>query len=65
MKQIKLFDPAIGNNEQKVMNKILKSGFWASGSGTGYVQKFEEVRIERNTVKPCGLVRNPTTSYIK
>jgi perosamine synthetase len=42
MKQIKLFDPAIGNNEQKVMNKILKSGFWASGSGTGYVQKFEE-----------------------
>jgi dTDP-4-amino-4,6-dideoxygalactose transaminase len=24
------------------MNKILKSGFWASGSGTGYVQKFEE-----------------------
>ncbi|RZD47327.1 MAG: glutamine--scyllo-inositol aminotransferase [Thaumarchaeota archaeon] len=42
MRQIKLFDPAIGNNEKKVMNKILKSGFWASGSGTGYVQKFEE-----------------------
>ena len=42
MKQIKLFDPAIGNNEKKVVNKILKSGFWASGSGSGYVQKFEQ-----------------------
>jgi dTDP-4-amino-4,6-dideoxygalactose transaminase len=42
MRQIKLFDPAIGNNEKKIVNKILKSGFWASGSGTGYVQKFEE-----------------------
>ena len=41
-KQIKLFDPIIGNNELNILNKTLKSKFWADGSGSNQVQKFEE-----------------------
>ena len=40
-KKIKLFDPSIGQEEQEKISVVLKSGFWASGSGTGNVLKFE------------------------
>jgi perosamine synthetase len=38
---IKLFSPAIDDSEIKSVIQTLKSGFWASGAGTGNVQKFE------------------------
>ena len=41
-KKIKLFDPSIGNKEQQVTQQVLKSHFWASGAGIGYVKKFED-----------------------
>ena len=41
MKKIKLFDPSIGNEEKFLVNKVLDSKFWASGSGNGYVSEFE------------------------
>ncbi len=41
MKKIKLFDPVFDQNEIKAVIKTLKSGFWASGSGSGNVLKFE------------------------
>ena len=41
MKGIKLFDPVIGENEIKKVVKTLKSGFWASGAGSGQVHEFE------------------------
>jgi len=40
-KQIKLFDPIIGK-EEEVIKKVLQSHFWASGAGIGYVSKFEQ-----------------------
>jgi len=40
-KKIKLFDPAIGSEEKKSVINVLKSHFWASGSGEGHVQEFE------------------------
>ena len=40
-KKIKLFDPIIGNEEEKSVINVLKSHFWASGSGEGHVQEFE------------------------
>ena len=40
-KKIKLFDPIIGNEEKKSVMNVLKSHFWASGSGEGHVQEFE------------------------
>ena len=38
-KQIKLFDPSIGPSESKILSQVLKSKFWASGSGSGNVYK--------------------------
>ena len=40
-KKIKLFDPVIGSEEKKSVIDVLKSHFWASGSGEGNVQEFE------------------------
>ena len=42
MNKIKLFDPVIGINEKRSIIKVLESKFWASGSGSGNVLKFEE-----------------------
>ena len=41
-KKIKLFDPIIGISEERELIKVLKSGFWASGTGIGKVQEFEK-----------------------
>jgi len=41
LNKIKLFDPSIDSSENKIISKVLKSKLWASGSGTGYVSKFE------------------------
>ena len=41
MKKIKLFDPAIDEHEVKKVVKTLRSGFWASGAGSGQVHEFE------------------------
>ena len=41
LNKIKLFDPSIDSLENKIISKVLKSKLWASGSGTGYVSKFE------------------------
>ena len=40
-KKIKLFDPVIGKDERQKIFQVLESKFWASGSGTGHVLKFE------------------------
>jgi perosamine synthetase len=42
MVKIKLFDPYVNKSEKYMMQKVLESHFWASGAGTGYVQKFEK-----------------------
>lgn len=62
MKQIKLFDPAIGRNEEKITSKILKSGSWASGSGTGFVQKFEKKFNDYVGSKACIAVNSGTAA---
>lgn len=40
-KKIKLFDPYVGVEEETAVKRVLYSGFWASGAGTGDVAKFE------------------------
>ena len=40
-KKIKLFDPVVNTLEKKAILRVLNSGFWASGSGSGTVLKFE------------------------
>lgn len=41
-RSIKLFDVSIDKNEEIALKKILKSHFWASGSGIGQVNQFEK-----------------------
>ena len=41
-KNIKLFDPVTTDSEKQAIIKVLNSKFWASGSGSGFVSKFEE-----------------------
>ncbi len=61
-KYIKLFDPSIGNDEEKAVNNVLKSGFWASGSGQGQVEKFENEFREYTGAKSCIAVNSGTSA---
>jgi len=38
---IKLFDPVVTSSEKNALVNVLSSKFWASGSGSGLVSKFE------------------------
>ena len=40
--KIKLFEPHIDKLEEKAVLEVLRKKFWASGSGVGYVKKFED-----------------------
>ena len=40
---IKLFDPYISSEETNAAAKVIKSKFWASGSGINNVKKFEDI----------------------
>jgi len=42
MSKIKLFDPYTDKSEKVAVKRVLDSHFWASGAGTGEVQKFEK-----------------------
>ena len=42
-KIIKIFDPAVGVQEKKILEKTFRSHFWSSGLGIGNVSIFEEV----------------------
>jgi len=61
-KKIKLFDPVISGEEQNAIKKVLKSGFWASGAGTGYVNKFEEKITKYINSKDCIAVNSGTAA---
>ena len=61
MKKIKLFDPHV-DQEEKIINKILKSGFWASGAGIAAVSKFEEKFQKYTNSKNCIAVNSGTAA---
>ena len=42
MSKIKLFDQYVDNSEKVAINRVFDSHFWASGAGTGNVEKFEK-----------------------
>ena len=39
--KIQLSKPLVTSAEENIIKKVIKSHFWASGSGVGYVKKFE------------------------
>jgi len=62
MSKIKLFDPYIDSSEKRVLNKVLDSHFWASGSGMGYVKKFEKKFTNFVGSKECVAVNSGTAA---
>ena len=62
MKKIKLFDVNLGKNEEKIILQILKSRFWASGSGRGNVEKFEQKFNEYINSNYCVAVNSGTAA---
>ena len=62
MKKIKLFDPVFDKNEINAVVKTLKSGFWASGSGSGNVLKFENEFKKYIQSKSCVAVNSGTAA---
>ncbi len=61
-KKIKLFDPVVGNEEEITLKKILRSGFWASGAGTGKVSEFEKKFSKYTGSKFCVAVNSGTAA---
>ena len=61
-KTIKLFDPVYGKDEINDVTKVLKSKFWASGAGTGYVKIFEEKFRKFINCKSCVAVNSGTSA---
>ncbi len=61
-KRIKLFDPVIGNEEEKTIINVLKSRFWASGSGEGHVKEFENEFKNYVKSRNCTAVNSGTAA---
>ena len=59
---IKLFDPSVGTGEKTSITQVLKSHFWASGSGTGNVLKFEEEFRKYVKADTCVAVNSGTSA---
>ena len=61
-KRIKLFDPHYGKAEEKAILKVLKSGYWTSGSGLGNVEYFEKDVKKYVKSKDCIAVNSGTAA---
>ena len=61
-KLIKLFDPVIDYSEKNAIVKVLDSKFWASGSGSGNVLKFENEFKKYTRSKSCVAVNSGTAA---
>ena len=59
---IKLFDPHYGKTEEKAILKVLKSGYWSSGSGLGNVENFERNVKKYLKSKNCIAVNSGTAA---
>ncbi len=59
---IPLFSPYIGKSEETILLKILRSKFWASGAGIGYVKKFEDKFKEYTKSKSTVAVNSGTAA---
>lgn len=60
--KIKLFDPDIGKEEEIAIKNVLKSGFWASGAGQGFVNKFERKFRDYTGAKECIAVNSGSSA---
>jgi perosamine synthetase len=61
-KTINLFSPVSNDLEINCIKKTIKSGFWASGAGTGNVLKFEKKFKKFTNAKECVAVDSGTAA---
>ena len=61
-RNIKLFDPKIGLEEEKIIVDVLKSKSWASGAGGKYVNQFEKKFKEKIESNDCIAVNSGTAA---
>lgn len=59
---IKLFDPYISEKEVNAVINVIRSKFWASGSGTNNVKKFEKAFAKYTNSKSCVAVNSGTAA---
>ena len=62
MPKIKLFDPYTDESEKVAVKRVLDSHFWASGVGTGEVQKFEKEFSKYIDSKSCVALNSGTAA---
>ena len=62
MPKIKLFDPYIDKSENVAIKRVLESHFWASGDGSGEVEKFENKFLKYINSKNCVAVNSGTAA---
>ena len=62
MDKIKLFDPYTDESEKVAVKRVLDSHFWASGAGTGEVQKFEKEFSKYIDSKSCVALNSGTAA---
>ena len=62
MSKIKLFDPYTDESEKVAVKRVLDSHFWASGAGTGEVQKFEKEFSKYIDSKSCVALNSGTAA---
>lgn len=60
--KIKLFEPVYDDQEKRVIQRVLTSGFWASGAGTGNVHVFERKFQDYVGSKSCVAVNSGTAA---
>jgi dTDP-4-amino-4,6-dideoxygalactose transaminase len=60
--KIQLSKPFVTSSERDIINKVIKSHFWASGSGVGYVKKFENNLNKFTDAKTCLAVNSGTAA---
>jgi dTDP-4-amino-4,6-dideoxygalactose transaminase len=61
-RKIKLFEPISGTKEKLAIQKVLTSGFWASGAGKGQVEIFEKKFQNYINAKDCVAVNSGTAA---
>ncbi len=62
MKKVKLFDIISNQEEIRALTKVMKNKFWASGSGSGNVLKFEKNFKKYVNTKSCIAVNSGTSA---
>ena len=60
--KINLFEPSISKNEEQIVLNVLRSKFWASGSGQGHVKIFEDKFRKYTNSKACLAVNSGTAA---